>query len=88
MSINPEEIRLTPEQQEQLARVAEQSGQPWQELLARVIGAIPEPSNGRWPSISVDASALICAIAASILTCPASRSACESAHGGSKAEKV
>jgi hypothetical protein len=47
MSINPEEIRHTPEQQDQLARVAEQSGQPWQELLARVIGALPaEPSNG------------------------------------------
>ena len=47
MSINPEEIRLTPEQQEQLAQVAEQSGQPWQELLALVIGALPaEPSNG------------------------------------------
>jgi hypothetical protein len=47
MSINPEEIRLTPEQQEQLAQVAEQSGQAWQELLARVIGALPaEPSNG------------------------------------------
>jgi hypothetical protein len=41
MTINPQEIRLTSEQQEQLARIAEQSGQPWQELLARVIGTLP-----------------------------------------------
>ena len=47
MSINPEEIRLTPEQKEQLARASEQSGQSWQELLARVIGALPaKSSNG------------------------------------------
>ena len=47
MAINPEEIRLTPEQQERLARIAEQSGQPWQELLTRVIGDLHgQPSNG------------------------------------------
>jgi hypothetical protein len=29
-----------------LARLAEQSGQPWQELLARVIGTLPGQRNG------------------------------------------
>jgi len=47
MAINPEEIRLTQEQQERLARIAEQSGQPWQELLAHVIATLPgQRSNG------------------------------------------
>jgi hypothetical protein len=46
MAINPDEIRLTPEQQERLARLAEQSGQPWQELLSRVIGTLPGRHNG------------------------------------------
>lgn len=41
MAINPEEIKLTPEQRERLAQIAEQSGQPWQDLLERVLGKLP-----------------------------------------------
>ena len=45
MVIDPEEIRLTLEQQERLERIAEQSGQLWQELLARVIVTVPKQSS-------------------------------------------
>lgn len=47
MASNPREIKLTAEQQEQLARIAERTGEPWQQLLSRVMGTLPgQPSNG------------------------------------------
>lgn len=42
MPMNPSEIRLSPEQQAYIARQAERTGRPWDELLSEFI---PAPTN-------------------------------------------
>ena len=45
MSTSPEQITLTHEQREQLARIADATGKPWDEVLNDAIAAYrPEPS--------------------------------------------
>ena len=44
MSTSPDQIMLSPEQREQLARIAHQTGRPWNEVLAEALSAL-EPSN-------------------------------------------
>jgi hypothetical protein len=50
MNTSPHQIRLTPEQQERLARLAKQAGKPWQELLDCAIASLEpatSPTNGQ-----------------------------------------
>ena len=39
MSISPDQIALTPDQRQQLARLAEQSGKPWDAVLAEALSS-------------------------------------------------
>jgi len=39
MSISPDQIALTPDQQQHLARLAEQSGKPWSEVLEEALAS-------------------------------------------------
>jgi hypothetical protein len=38
MAIDPREIQLAPEQQRQIASLADESGRPWHQLLADALG--------------------------------------------------
>lgn len=47
MSISPDQIILTAEQKARLARIAEQTGRPWEEVLEEALAAYR--ANHRWP---------------------------------------
>lgn len=42
MSISPENISLTPDQQQLVARLAEQSGRPWNEVLQQALAPLEQ----------------------------------------------
>ena len=50
MSTSPDQIVLTPAQQERLADIADETGKPWQELLDAAISSLEpraSPTNGQ-----------------------------------------
>jgi hypothetical protein len=46
MPVNPAEIELSPQQREYVALRAEQTGRPWNQLLAELVPAADSAGNG------------------------------------------